>query len=46
MVFSVSTGAINSPALALYREFGFVVYRRGAIGLEALELVKLRNSAP
>ena len=46
MVFSVSTGSRNTPALALYREFGFVAYRRGVIGPEALELIKLRNSAP
>jgi ribosomal protein S18 acetylase RimI-like enzyme len=44
-VFSVSTGARNTPALNLYREFGFVVYRHGTIGPEALELVKLRASA-
>ena len=46
MTFSVSTGAKNTPALKLYREFGFVVYRHGTIGPEALELVKLRASAP
>ena len=46
LVFSVSTGAKNAPALALYREFGFVVYRNGTIGPEALELVKLRTRAP
>ena len=45
IVFSVSTGARNTPALNLYREFGFVVYRHGTIGPEALELVKLRASA-
>jgi len=46
MTFSVSTGVKNKPALALYEQFGFVAYRRGAIGPETLELVKLRASAP
>jgi len=46
MIFSVSTGVKNAPALALYKEFGFVAYRYGTIGPEALELVKLRTSAP
>ena len=36
----------NKPALALYEQFGFVAYRRGTIGPETLELVKLRDSAP
>ena len=45
-VFSVSTAAKNAPALALYGEFGFAVYRHGTIGPEALELVKLRLGAP
>ncbi|WP_130429930.1 GNAT family N-acetyltransferase [Rivibacter subsaxonicus] len=43
MVFSVSTGAQNAPALALYRELGFVDYRWGTIGAEQLALVKLRR---
>ncbi len=42
-VITVSTGAKNSPALALYEEFGFVEYMRQTIGSEALELVKLRR---
>ena len=42
--FSVSTGARNAPALALYRQLGFVVYRRGTLGPEAIELVKLRRA--
>ena len=46
MTFSVSTGANNAPALALYGRFGFVAYRHGVIGLEELPLVKLRASAP
>jgi ribosomal protein S18 acetylase RimI-like enzyme len=43
MVFAVSTGAGNAPALALYRTLGFAVYRHGTIGPERLELVKLRR---
>ena len=44
MVFTVATGAANAPALALYRELGFVVYRHGSIGAEQLALVKLRRA--
>jgi ribosomal protein S18 acetylase RimI-like enzyme len=46
MVVAVSTGELNAPALALYREFGFVPYRRGEIGPEKLGLVKLRRAIP
>jgi aspartate racemase len=42
-VFAVSTGVRNAPALALYKSQGFVPYRRGSIGPEALPLVKLRR---
>jgi ribosomal protein S18 acetylase RimI-like enzyme len=42
-VVAVATGALNAPALALYRQFGFVEYRRGEIGPERLSLVKLRR---
>lgn len=46
-VFSVSTAAKNAPALALYQQFGFEVYRWGTLqrtaGDDALELVKLRR---
>jgi ribosomal protein S18 acetylase RimI-like enzyme len=45
-VFSVATGAKNAPALALYRALGFVEYRWGTVGPEALPLVKLRRPAP
>ena len=45
MVFAVSTGAKNTPALALYGQFGFVVYRDGTVGPEQLPLVKLRRPA-
>lgn len=41
----VTTGAKNEPALALYRSFGFAEYRRGTLGAEALEVVKLRRPA-
>lgn len=43
MVFAVATGARNAPALALYQEQGFAVYRHGAVGAENLPLVKLRR---
>ncbi len=45
-VVAVSTGALNAPALALYRSAGFQVYRHGVIGPEALPLVKLRLAVP
>lgn len=45
MVFTVATAAVNLPALALYRELGFVDYRRGSMGDERLALVKLRRCA-
>ena len=44
--FAVSTAAANAPALALYGGLGFVAYRRGSIGPEALALVKLRRAGP
>ncbi|MEO8056879.1 MAG: GNAT family N-acetyltransferase [Burkholderiales bacterium] len=45
-VVSVTTGALNLPALALYQELGFAEYRRGTLGVEAIEVVKLRRVAP
>jgi ribosomal protein S18 acetylase RimI-like enzyme len=42
--FAVATGADNTPALALYRSLGFVEYRRGSLGPEALAMVKLRRA--
>ena len=45
MVYTVATGAANAPALALYAELGFVAYRHGSIGIEQLDLVKLRRAA-
>lgn len=45
MAFSVSAGAANAPALALYAGLGFVPYRRGVIGAAAVPLLKLRRPA-
>ncbi len=45
-VFSVTTGAKNTPALTLYRRLGFSEYRRGTLGPDALEMVKLRRAVP
>ena len=45
MDFAVSTAAANAPALALYRGLGFVIYRHGTMGPQALALVKLRRAA-
>lgn len=42
---TVQTGVGNVPALALYREAGFVELRRWFVGREPLELVKLRRPA-
>ena len=39
---TVSTGARNLPALALYAEFGFVEFSRRLVGEEQLEVVELR----
>jgi GNAT superfamily N-acetyltransferase len=41
---AVATAAQNAPALALYRDLGFVAYRFGTIGVESLPLVKLRRA--
>ncbi len=41
---AVATAAKNLPALALYRDLGFVEYRFGTIGAESLTLVKLRRA--
>ncbi len=38
----VSTGAGNEPALSLYRQHGFLEYKRWAVGSPPLELVALR----
>ena len=45
MVYAVATGAANAPALALYRELGFVAYRQGSMGTAQLALLKLRRDA-
>jgi ribosomal protein S18 acetylase RimI-like enzyme len=39
---TVSTGALNQPALALYAQFGFVEFSRRLVGEEQLEVVELR----
>jgi ribosomal protein S18 acetylase RimI-like enzyme len=44
MVFCVSTAERNAPALALYGALGFVAYRRGSLGPDALAMVKLRRA--
>lgn len=43
---TVSTGARNLPALALYAEFGFVEFSRRLVGEEQLEVVELRLNGP
>jgi ribosomal protein S18 acetylase RimI-like enzyme len=42
-VFSVITPRLNTPALALYRDLGFKEYRRGVVGLNGAEMLKLRR---
>jgi ribosomal protein S18 acetylase RimI-like enzyme len=41
---AVVTTATNGPALALYRQFGFVHYRSGSRGELAVRIVKLRTA--
>ena len=41
---AVAAGARNLPALALYRDLGFVEYRSGTMGASALRLLKLRRA--
>jgi len=43
--FTVSTGARNGPAMALYSQYGFAECKRWFVGAEPLELVKLLWSA-
>ena len=43
-VLTVSTGAKNARALALYEQFGFSEYRRRRLGSELLEVIKLRRT--
>jgi len=42
-VVTVSTGARNEPALALYAAFGFMPFRFRTVGEEQLELVELKR---
>lgn len=43
-VLTVSTGAKNAPALALYAQFGFQECRRRLVGSEPVEVIKLRRN--
>lgn len=45
LVFCVTASAHNPAALALYASAGFVAYRHGALGPQALPMVKLRRPA-
>lgn len=40
---TVSTGARNAPALALYAAFGFEIFKYRTVGEEQLELVELKR---
>lgn len=40
---TVSTGALNQPALELYAKFGFTETRRRVLGKEAIPVVELRR---
>ena len=42
-VVSVSTGARNIPALALYEDLGFIEYERRTVGPEGIDIVMLRR---
>ena len=42
-VWAVSAAAAHSRALALYRQAGFVPYRQGVLGPEALPMLKRRR---
>ena len=39
---AVATAQANTPAVLLYQGLGFVAYRRGTVGTDALPIVKLR----
>ena len=41
---AVATAQANLPALRLYESLGFVAYRRGIVGPDALAIVKLRHA--
>ena len=41
---AVATAQANLPAVALYQSLGFVTYRQGIVGPDALPIVKLRHS--
>jgi ribosomal protein S18 acetylase RimI-like enzyme len=43
--FAVTVAANNVGALALYTSLGFLPYRQGSLGAQAIPVVKLRRSA-
>lgn len=43
LTLEVSTGVANTPALALYRQFGFCETGRHVVGPESLEIVTLQR---
>lgn len=43
--FAVTVAANNVGALALYTSLGFLPYRQGSLGVQAILVVKLRRSA-
>lgn len=44
VVLLVTVAALNLPALALYKSFGFVAYRQGQLGPENLPVLQLRSA--
>ena len=44
LALEVSTGVANTPALALYRQFGFFETGRHVVGPESLEIVTLQRA--
>jgi GNAT superfamily N-acetyltransferase len=45
LAWAVSAAAAHHRALALYRQAGFVPYRQGVMGPDALPMLKLRRAA-
>ncbi len=41
---AVATAQANHPAVLLYKSLGFVAYRQGVVGPDALAIVKLRHA--
>lgn len=42
---AVATAQANRPAVLLYESLGFVAYRQGVVGPDALAIVKLRRTS-